>query len=34
MPRHSNFESKGVIPACILPLHDDLSIDEASCRRA
>jgi len=32
MPRHSNFEPKGVIPACILPLHDDLSIDEASYR--
>jgi 4-hydroxy-tetrahydrodipicolinate synthase len=28
--RFHNFEPKGVIPACILPLHDDLSIDEAS----
>src|SRR3954462_10751675 len=28
-----NFEPKGVIPACILPVHPDLSIDEASYRR-
>jgi 4-hydroxy-tetrahydrodipicolinate synthase len=33
MPRSTSFEPKGVIPACILPLHDDLSIDEASFRQ-
>ncbi|MCC7486084.1 MAG: dihydrodipicolinate synthase family protein [Burkholderiales bacterium] len=27
------FEPKGVIPACILPFHPDLSIDEKSCRK-
>ena len=32
MPRYPNFEPKGVIPACILPFHEDLSIDEASYR--
>ena len=32
MPRYSNFEPKGVIPACILPFRDDLSIDERSYR--
>ncbi len=32
MSRHPNFEPKGVIPACILPFHDDLSIDESSYR--
>jgi 4-hydroxy-tetrahydrodipicolinate synthase len=32
MPGHPNFEPKGVIPACILPFHPDLSIDEAAYR--
>ena len=32
MPRYPNFEPKGVIPACILPFHEDLSIDEAAYR--
>jgi 4-hydroxy-tetrahydrodipicolinate synthase len=27
------YEPKGVIPACLLPFHPDLSIDEASYRR-
>ena len=27
------FEPKGVIPACLLPFHPDLSIDEASYRK-
>jgi len=30
MPRYPNFEPKGVIPACILPFHEDLSIDESA----
>jgi 4-hydroxy-tetrahydrodipicolinate synthase len=33
MPRHKAFTPKGVIPAVILPFHDDLSIDEASFRK-
>jgi len=33
MPRFREFEPKGVIPACLLPFHDDLSIDEGSYRR-
>jgi 4-hydroxy-tetrahydrodipicolinate synthase len=33
MPRFSDFIPQGVIPAVILPFHDDLSIDEASYRR-
>jgi 4-hydroxy-tetrahydrodipicolinate synthase len=33
MPRHKNFAPQGVIPAVILPFHDDLSIDEASFRK-
>ena len=33
MPRYANFVPEGVIPACLLPFHDDLSIDEASFRR-
>ena len=33
MPRHKNFSPQGVIPAVILPFHDDLSIDEASFRK-
>ena len=33
MPRYAKFVPEGVIPACLLPFHDDLSIDEASFRR-
>jgi 4-hydroxy-tetrahydrodipicolinate synthase len=33
MPRHKNFTPHGVIPAVILPFHDDLSIDEQSFRK-
>jgi 4-hydroxy-tetrahydrodipicolinate synthase len=33
MPRHKNFTPHGVIPAVILPFHDDLSIDEVSFRK-
>jgi 4-hydroxy-tetrahydrodipicolinate synthase len=33
MSRHKNFTPQGVIPAVILPFHDDLSIDEASFRK-
>jgi 4-hydroxy-tetrahydrodipicolinate synthase len=33
MPRFKNFEPKGVIPACLLPFFDDLSIDEAGYRK-
>ncbi|MGH7032578.1 MAG: dihydrodipicolinate synthase family protein [Stellaceae bacterium] len=33
MPRHANFVPAGVIPACLLPFHEDLSIDEAAFRR-
>jgi 4-hydroxy-tetrahydrodipicolinate synthase len=33
MPRHPDFVPAGVIPACLLPFHEDLSIDEASFRR-
>src|SRR3989440_6734009 len=32
MPRHTHFIPRGVIPAVLLPFHDDLSIDEASFR--
>lgn len=32
MPRHKSFIPSGVIPAVLLPFHDDLSIDEASFR--
>jgi 4-hydroxy-tetrahydrodipicolinate synthase len=32
MPRHPDFVPHGVIPAVLLPFHDDLSIDEASFR--
>ena len=32
MPRHRNYVPNGVIPAVLLPFHDDLSIDEASYR--
>jgi 4-hydroxy-tetrahydrodipicolinate synthase len=30
MPRHASFVPHGVIPAVLLPFHDDLSIDEKS----
>ena len=32
MSRHPNFVPQGVIPAVLLPFHEDLSIDEASFR--
>ena len=32
MGRHSDFVPQGVIPAVLLPFHDDLSIDEANFR--
>jgi 4-hydroxy-tetrahydrodipicolinate synthase len=32
MPRHAHYVPQGVIPAVLLPFHDDLSIDEASFR--
>src|SRR5947209_6694830 len=32
MPRHTHFVPRGVIPAVLLPFHDDLSIDEKSFR--
>lgn len=32
MPKH-DYVPHGVIPACLLPFHDDLSIDEPSFRR-
>jgi 4-hydroxy-tetrahydrodipicolinate synthase len=33
MPRFADWRPEGVIPACLLPFHEDLSIDEASYRR-
>jgi 4-hydroxy-tetrahydrodipicolinate synthase len=33
MSTKSAYEPKGVIPACLLPFHPDLSIDEASYRK-
>ncbi len=33
MPRHKTYVPHGVIPAVILPFHDDLSIDEAGFRK-
>lgn len=33
MPRHQSYIPHGVIPAVLLPFHDDLSIDEKSFRR-
>jgi 4-hydroxy-tetrahydrodipicolinate synthase len=33
MPRFRDFVPQGVIPACLLPFRDDLSIDEAEYRR-
>src|SRR5436190_6541676 len=32
MPRHATYVPHGVIPAVLLPFHDDLSIDEPSFR--
>src|SRR5215467_2864153 len=32
MPRHPDFVPQGVIPAVLLPFHEDLSIDEPSFR--
>jgi 4-hydroxy-tetrahydrodipicolinate synthase len=32
MPRHRDYVPHGVIPAVLLPFHDDFSIDEASYR--
>ena len=32
MTRHRNYVPHGVIPAVLLPFHEDLSIDEASYR--
>jgi 4-hydroxy-tetrahydrodipicolinate synthase len=33
MPRFKDYRPKGVIPACLLPMHEDLSIDEPSFRK-
>jgi 4-hydroxy-tetrahydrodipicolinate synthase len=33
MPRSRAFRPAGVIPACLLPFHEDLSIDERSYRK-
>ena len=33
MPRHKTYIPHGVIPAVILPFHDDLTIDEAGFRK-
>src|SRR5207342_2121636 len=33
MPRHKSYFPHGVIPAVILPFHDDLSVDEANFRK-
>jgi 4-hydroxy-tetrahydrodipicolinate synthase len=33
MPRHKNYVPHGVIPAVLLPFHDDLSIDEPGFRK-
>src|SRR5947207_12447269 len=32
MPRHPTYVPRGVIPAVLLPFHDDFSIDEESFR--
>src|ERR1700761_4960686 len=32
MSASTDFDPRGVIPACLLPFHDDLSIDEAGFR--
>jgi 4-hydroxy-tetrahydrodipicolinate synthase len=33
MPQFRNFEPRGVIPACLMPFHDDLGIDERGYRK-
>ena len=33
MPRHKNYTPHGVIPAVLLPFHEDLSIDEPGFRK-
>jgi 4-hydroxy-tetrahydrodipicolinate synthase len=33
MPRFDDFRPAGVIPACLLPFHDDFSIDERGYRK-
>ena len=33
MPRFNAYEPAGVIPACLLPFFDDLTIDEASYKK-
>jgi 4-hydroxy-tetrahydrodipicolinate synthase len=33
MPRFDDFRPAGVIPACLLPFHDDFSIDECGYRK-
>ena len=33
MPRFQDFVPQGVIPACLLPFHDDFAIDEAGYRK-
>src|SRR5437763_1527082 len=33
MPRHAGYIPHGVIPAVLLPFHDDLSIDEKHFRK-
>jgi 4-hydroxy-tetrahydrodipicolinate synthase len=33
MPRFKDYRPKGVIPACLLPMHEDLSIDEPAFRK-
>ncbi len=33
MPRFRDYEPRGLIPACLLPFHDDFSIDEAGYRK-
>ncbi len=33
MPRFADFEPKGVIPACLLPFHEDFRIDEPGYRK-
>jgi 4-hydroxy-tetrahydrodipicolinate synthase len=33
MPRFQDYRPKGVIPACLLPMHEDFTIDEPSFRR-
>src|SRR5687768_17874844 len=33
MPRHNAYVPHGVIPAVLLPFHDDLSIDEQNFRK-